>query len=167
MLNKILQWVLIFALQIFVLNHLDFSTYLLPQVFIILLISLPLHVSKINQILIAFGLGLLADLFASTPGFHASACLWLILLRMWILGRIDLKEQQANHLQFNIKNISAGTFFYVTSILVLFYHLYLFSLGSIGAIDGYRLIITTMLSSALALLIIVLIQYITLRKLGE
>ena len=167
MLNKIVQWVLIFALQIFVLNHLDFSTYLLPQVFIILLISLPLHISKINQILIAFGLGLLADFFASTPGFHASACLWLILIRMWILGRLDLKEQQANRLQFDIKNVGAGTFFYVTSVLVLFYHLYIFSLGSIGAINGARLLITSLLSSTLALLIIVLIQYITFRKLGE
>ncbi len=167
MLSKILQWVFILALQVFVLNHLDFSSYLLPQVFIILLISLPLHVSKINQVLIAFGLGLIADFFASTPGFHASACLWLILIRMWILGSLDLKEQQANHLQFNIKNVGAGTFFYVTSVLVLFYHLYIFSLESVGAINGIRLLITSMLSSTFAMLVIVLIQYITFRKLSE
>ena len=167
MLNKIVQWILIIALQVFVLNHLDFSAYILPQVFIILLITLPLHLSKINQILIAFGLGLVADFFVSTPGFHASACLWLILIRMWILGSLDLKEQQANHLQFNIRNVGPSSFLYVTLILVVFYHFYIFTLESIGAINGLRLLMTSVLSSTLAMLIIVLIQYITFRKLGE
>jgi rod shape-determining protein MreD len=161
--NKVFGWILIFGLQVVVFNHLDFSSYVLPQVFIILLISLPLHTSKINQVLIGFGLGLLADLFLSTPGIHASACMTLILIRMWLLSRLDLKEQIANKLSFNAKTVGLPTFFYVTTVLVVIYHLYVFSLESIGAIYWVKMLLTTLISSALSLLIIGLIQYMSFR----
>ena len=94
--NRLLYWILILALQVVIFNHLELSAYIVPQLFIILLITLPVHLSKSVQVIIAFGLGLLADFFVSTPGIHASACLWLIILRMSLLARLDLKD----HLSF-------------------------------------------------------------------
>ncbi len=167
MLNKILQWLLIFALQVVVFNHLDFSSYLVPQVFILILITLPLHLSKINQILIAFGIGLLADMFVSTPGIHASACLSLIVLRMFLFSRLDLKEQQSNRMFFNVKNVGISMFFYSAIILVVFYQLYVFGLESIGAINWVSLLLTTLFSSTLSLLAIGSIQYISYGRQSE
>ncbi len=162
--NRILSWIIIFGLQVVVFNHLDFSSYVLPQVFIVLLITLPVHLSKINQVLIAFALGLLADFFISTPGIHASACMTLVLLRMGLLQRLDLKEQIANKLSFNVRHVGISTFFYITAILVVIYHFYVFSLESIGAVHWVKMLLTTLISSSLSLLIIGLIQFVSLRE---
>lgn len=161
--NRLLQWVIIIGLQVVVLNHLDFSRFLVPQVFIVLLIQLPLHLSRNYQVLIAFALGLLVDLFTSTPGIHASGSLILIMVRMFLLSRMDLKEHAANKLDFSIRTAGLAPYTYVTLALVLIYHFYVFFLESIGAIVWSNLLLTTVLSAMLSLLIIALIQFITLR----
>lgn len=156
-------WIFILALQVFVLNHLDISIYLVPQVFIILLIGLRLDLSKMLQIIIAFGVGLLIDFFTSTPGINASASLWLMILRMAFLNRQDLKEHIANKLPYSLKN-AGSPYFYTVSFLVFFYHFYIFWMGSIGAIKWVKLLSTTVFSSILALMIISILEYISLSR---
>ena len=159
-----LYWIFIVALQVIVLNHLDISAYLIPQVFIVLLISLPLHLSKMNQVIIAFGLGLLVDLFTSTPGVHASACMWMVLIRMSLLGRQDLKEHEANKVRYSLSVAGIVPYVYTISILVLFYHFYVFWLESIGAFNVSRLLSTAGLSTVLALTIIGMLEYVSFSK---
>ncbi|MGB1038976.1 MAG: hypothetical protein ACPGYY_10040, partial [Bacteroidia bacterium] len=143
------------------------SAYLVPQMFIILLLSLPLHLSKMAQILVAFSLGLVVDLFTSTPGIHASACLWFMLLRMNLLGRQDLKEHEANKALYNLRIASMGPYIYTTVILVFFYHFYIFWLESIGATHFIKLLYTAVASSILSLMIIGILEYISLSKARE
>lgn len=67
MINQVTYWVLVIGFQVLVLNHLDISSYIYPQVFVILLLTLPLHLKKTYQLLIGFGLGLVMDLFIYSP----------------------------------------------------------------------------------------------------
>ncbi len=159
--RRIIYWIFILALQVFVLNHLDISIYLVPQVFIILLIGLRLDISRMLQILIAFGVGLLIDFFTSTPGINASASLWLMVLRMAFLDRQDLKEHIANKQPYSLK-VAGTPYLYTVSVLVVFYHLYIFWMESIGAIHWGKLLSTTLISSVLALTIISILEYISL-----
>ncbi len=165
--SRVFYWILILALQFFVFNHLELSSYLMPQLFILLLITLPLHLSKTVQIIIAFSLGLVADFFVATPGIHASACLWLVLIRFGLLTRIDLKEQESNRLAFNAKTAGVTTFMYVSVILVVFYHFYILVLENLGAFNGAHVFFTTLLSSLFTLLLIGFIQYVSFNRLGE
>jgi hypothetical protein len=150
---------LVLALQLLVLNHLELSAYIVPQAFILLLITLPLHISRLNQIFIAAGLGLLVDFFTATPGIHTSACLWLIVVRMGLLNTQDLKQQAANKLPYSIHSVGLANFAYTTAILVFFYHLYLFFIGSIGALHWPTYGLTVMASSMLSLTMIAIIQF--------
>lgn len=167
MLSRILYWISIFALQVLLFNHLDFSAFLVPQIFIILLITLPLHTKRIYQVLIAFGLGMLADFFVATPGIHTSACLWLVMLRMALLNTQDLKEEIANRLDYTAGNVGALPFTYTVVILVFFYHFYIFWIGSIGAINGFNLFITTLVSSIFTLTVISVVQLLSLHTKRE
>ncbi len=162
MLSRVLYYILIFALQVLLFNHLDLSAFLVPQVFIILLITLPLQTKKIYQVLIAFGLGILADFFVSTPGIHTSACLSLVMMRMAILNTQDLKEEIANKLSYTARNVGVLPFSYTVLILVFFYHLYVFWIGSIGAINMYNLLVTTFISSVFSLTVIAIFQFLSL-----
>lgn len=154
-------WIAILFLQFVVFNHLGLSTHLVPQVFIVLLITLPVYIPKIYQVLIAFGLGLLADMFVGTPGIHASACMWLMVIRMFIFRAQDLKEQTANRLSYTVQNVGLTTFSYTAITLVLLYHLYVFWLESIGAINWNSLFLTTIVSSTFSLTIISIVQFLS------
>jgi len=165
--NRLFYWILILALQVFVFNHLEFSSFLMPQLFVLLLITLPVHLSKTLQIIIAFSLGLFADFFVATPGIHASGCLWLILIRLGLLSRVDLKEQEANRLAFNAKTVGNTTFMYIASILVLFYHTYIFILENLGAFNGGQILLTAFLSSTFTMLLIGFVQYVSFNRLSE
>ncbi|MEY2924861.1 MAG: hypothetical protein RLZZ337_1409 [Bacteroidota bacterium] len=165
--NRVLYWIVLIALQVFVFNHLEFSSYIMPQLFILLLITLPVHLSKHVQVLIAFGLGLIADFFVATPGIHASACLSLMVLRMGLLSRLDLKEQEANKLAFNARTVGIPSFMYTTIILVFFYHLYIFIIENLGAFNVLHVFLTTLLSSSFTLLLIGFVQYVSFNRLSE
>jgi rod shape-determining protein MreD len=167
MIRKILYWLMVLFLQLVVFNHLAISSYLIPQVFIILLITLPLHLNKLVQVFIAFGLGLLADMFVGTPGIHASACLWLVMLRMTLLAPQDLKEQISNRESYTVYSAGLSGFIYTTVILVLFYHLYVFWLESIGAINSWNLFITTLVSSLFVFTFIGISQFLSAKSIGE
>jgi hypothetical protein len=121
-------------------------------------------VSKLNQVFLACGLGLIVDFFTATPGIHTSACLWLIVLRMGLLNNQDLKQQEASRLPYTVSTVGLATFTYTTAILVFLYHIYLFFIGSIGAIHLPTYGITVLSSSLLALTIIAIIQFSTNKR---
>ncbi len=167
MIRLIFYWIAILFLQFVVFNHLGFTAYLAPQVFIVLLITLPLHISKPYQVLLGFTLGLIADLFVGTPGIHASACMWLVIIRLLLLGAQDLKEQIANHLPYNVHSVGLSTFAATTASLVFFYHFYVFWLESIGAINGYVILFTTLVSALFTLTVIGVVQLLSDKASGE
>ena len=164
--NKILAAIALFAFQVVVLNHMDFSRFLYPQLFILILISLPPYIKKSWQVVIAFSLGIAADLFASTPGIHASACLILIMFRMFILTRYDMDEIVANKTTINIFTIALDKYVFISLSSVLVYHIYAFALESIGAINPLNYLITVLLSSLVSFSLILLIQYLFYRNLS-
>ena len=155
-----ISYILLFAAQVVVLNHLDFSMYLKPQLFILILISLPPYLNRSLQMIIAFGLGLMLDLFVSTPGLHASACMLLILLRMFLVNRMDVEEILANHDPIRYSNLGSARFLFLSGILVLVYHLYVFGIESIGAVNIVNYFLTVLISSVATYTLILLIQYL-------
>ena len=165
--RKVFFWLFIIALQVVLFNHLDLSAYLIPQVFILLLIKLALHINKMYQVLIAFSLGLLLDMFTSTPGIHASACLWLIIIRIGLLSGQDLKEHEANKAEFSVITAGLAPFVYSTLILVFFYHFYVFWLESIGALNWSLWLTTSVISSISALTVMGILEYLSFTHYNE
>ncbi len=159
--TRAVYWVLILAFQVLVLNHLDFSAFVTPQVFIILLISMPLGWSKMTQVSAAFGLGLLADFFVSAPGIHASACLWLVLLRIGILNTQDIRQQIASKMDYDVKSVGLNSFLYSSVLLVFFYHFYIFWTQNIGSLQWSNYMLTSIISSLIAITLIGILQYLT------
>ncbi|MBR9861145.1 hypothetical protein GYB22_10460 [bacterium] len=158
--KRIIEAILIFFAQVLVLNHLDFSAYIHPQIFIAIILVLPPYLNKSLQIGIAFILGLIMDLFLSTPGIHASCCTTLALARFAFINRFEMEEIIANKTQLSVSNLGLGKFLLITGILVPFYHLMVFGLESIGALHFVTYLLTVLVSSLLALVIILLLQFL-------
>ena len=162
--NRIIGLILIMAFQVVILNHLELTAYLYPQVFILILINLPPFINKSYQVLLAFALGLIADFFTSTPGLHASACMFLALLRIGLLNRYDIEEVKANRSWLNLGTMAMDKYIFLSAVLVLFYHLYAFGLESMGALNSVYYFITVGLSSLVSFVIILLIQYLFIKR---
>ena len=81
---------------------------------------------------------------------------------MTILNTQDLKEEIANRLNYTARNVGVLPFLYTVLILVFFYHLYIFWIGSIGAINTYNLLVTTLTSSVFSLTVIAILQFMSL-----
>ena len=164
MIRLLTYWTLVIGFQVLVLNHLDISSYIYPQVFVVLLLTLPLHLKKTYQFLIGFGLGLIMDLFVYSPGIHMSACLWFVAIRMIILERQDLKEHANNKSAYSIKTTGFSPFYYTTLSLILFYHFYVLWIDGIGNMQVEPMILTGFSSSLLSLTIIGVFQALSLNR---
>lgn len=77
--NVLVAFILLLV-QILILNNIHFLGKGTPMIYIYIILSLPKSMSRIGQLFIAFALGLWVDVFANTPGMHASATLWLAFL---------------------------------------------------------------------------------------
>ena len=162
--NRIIETILIFAAQVLVLNHLDFMSYLYPQLFILILIGLPAYINKSTQVALAFILGLAADLFVATPGIHASACMLIVFLRFGFINRYDMEEIIANRASLNIRTLGLPKYIIMSSILVLVYHVMVFGLESLGAFNGLAFLLTVLVSTTTTMGIILLIQLLFYSK---
>jgi rod shape-determining protein MreD len=79
MINSILRYgliiVLLMLLQILVLNNIQFSGFVNPYVYIMIILLLPSITPAWLVLIISFLTGLTIDLFTGSPGMHASATL--------------------------------------------------------------------------------------------
>lgn len=162
--TKIIAAIVLFAFQVVVLNHLEFSAYLYPQLFILILIMMPASVNKTWQMVIAFGLGLLADLFVGTPGLHASSSLLIALLRIGLLNRYDIEEVVANRSLIHVGTLGLEKFIYLALILTVSYHAISFGLESIGALNSLNYLLTVLLSSVVTFLLILSVQFMFYKR---
>ena len=67
--------VLLILFQILVLNNIQFSGYVNPYVYIMIILVLPSVTPAWLVLIISFLTGLTIDLFSGSPGMHASATL--------------------------------------------------------------------------------------------
>ena len=91
--NLLTEWVLLIAVQVLVLNGIDYLQWGTPFLFILFIINLPTDMNRIPLLVTAFLTGLVVDVFSSTPGIHSTACVLIAYLKRWIckaLGPSDV-----------------------------------------------------------------------------
>ena len=94
---NIIRAVIIFFLQVLVLHAFSYGWiasyfYLNIMLYPLIIILLPMRTPQLAVLFIAFGLGLMTDMFYSSPGVHASASVATAFFRPMVLGRIEPRE---------------------------------------------------------------------------
>lgn len=126
--KTIVENILVIVIQLLILNHLNITDLLVPQIVFIVILSLPVSWSMSYQFLAAFVLGLLLDFFTATPGMQASALLFVPVVRNLLFKLYDLEELFLNKSRFHLSNVKILIYLAITGIVGFVYHLYLFSL---------------------------------------
>ena len=162
--NKWVKYISLFILivlfQGLVVNNIQFSEYINPMVYPVMILLLPFEMRAIPTMLVALVLGLCVDAFSNTFGLHASAALLIGYIRPAVIRYLQPKEGYDSALLPTIQDMGVPWFFLYTTVILLLHHLWFFSI-EILRFDLILLILgKTFLSFLFSLVLIVVFIYI-------
>lgn len=163
MINSILRYgliiVLLILLQILVLNNIQFSGFVNPYVYIMIILLLPSVTQAWLVLIISFLTGLTIDLFTGSLGMHASATLLAGFSRPFVLRLIAPRDGYESGSDLSMSAYGFRWFFIYTTTIVLIHHTTLFFLEVFRFTDFFRTIFRILLSSLFTIGFILLIEY--------
>ncbi|OFY37637.1 MAG: rod shape-determining protein MreD [Bacteroidetes bacterium RIFOXYA12_FULL_35_11] len=121
----ILGFVFFVALQVLILNNLQFSGFINPFVYIIMVMLLPFETPRWLLLVASFFLGLTIDFFSNTPGMHASATVLIGYLRPFVLKSISPRDGYDTGTLPRIKYYGLNWFIKYVIIITLIHHSFL------------------------------------------
>jgi hypothetical protein len=161
MIVKIIQhsvrFVLLIILQVVLLNHIQWSGYVNPYVYVLFILLLPVDTPKGLLLSLAFLDGVLIDMFSDTGGLHAAATVAMAFARPGILSLLSPRDGYDEEV--NLSPQTMGLKWFVTYLLMMtaVHHLVLFYLEvfrfSEFFITFFKSTLNVVISSALMLLL--------------
>jgi rod shape-determining protein MreD len=168
MINSILRFgviiIILILFQVLVLNHIQFSGYVNPYVYIMIVLLLPSLTPSWLVLVTSFLSGLVIDLFCGSPGMHASATLLAGFSRPYVLRLISPSDGYESGSNLSMAVYGVRWFIIYTLLIVLIHHTALFFLEVFRFADFFRTILRILLSSFFTIGFILLIEYYRKRR---
>lgn len=168
MLNDILKYaglfILLFAIQVLLLNNIQFSGFVNPYVYILFILLLPFETSAWLVLVLSFFTGLLMDFATGIPGLHTSATVLAGFLRPYVLNVISPHDGYEQGDLPGIKTYGFRWFITYIMVMVFVHHLALFYIEVFRFEYFFRTLLRVLLSTAFSILFILIIQTVILRR---
>jgi rod shape-determining protein MreD len=163
MINSIIRFGLVFILlvllQVLLFNNIQFSGYVNPYIYIMFILLLPVEIPSWLLLLLSFGLGLIMDLFTSSPGMHSSATVLTAFVRPFILRVISPRDGYEARSEPSMMTYGFRWFLIYTVLIVLIHHTALFYIEVFRFADFFRTMLRVLLSSLFTVTFILLIEF--------
>jgi rod shape-determining protein MreD len=117
--------VLLFS-QILVLNNINLSGFINPYLYILFILWLPFEMKDWVVLFFGFGLGLLMDVFMSTPGIHTSATVFLAFARKYVLFYMQPRDGYDSNTSPSFKTMGISWYVTYAAILISLHHIFYF-----------------------------------------
>jgi rod shape-determining protein MreD len=151
-------WIVILLLvQVFVLDNFHFMGLFIPLIYIYGLLRLPASLSVYANIGAGFLVGLVMDIFSSTPGLHTSATTLMAFMRYPVLRLFVLKEDLVNR-EVSIRWLGTSVFWKYSLFLILIHHTTLFLLDSLSFLNAPLLLLRIVVCSLLTLFFVFVLE---------
>ena len=161
---NIFRFVLFVFLQLFVLNHIQFSGFVNPYLYILFILLLPLEISGLLMLCLSFLLGLIIDIASATIGYHTIATVFLAYFRYHLLRFIAPRDGYEPGMSSTMRTLGVPWFLKYVSILTVAHHLVLFWIESFRFGDLLPATLRALASSIFTLLLIMIYQFLTVRS---
>jgi len=166
--NSILKYtgifVILMLLQLLVFNNIQFSGYVNPYVYVMLIVILPLNMPSWIVLIIAFLTGFTVDAFSGTMGVHTFATVMAGFVRPWIISLNITREATDPVTAPSVQNSGLRWFLLFTIMIVLVHHLSLFYVEVFSFSGFFRTFLRAMLSTAFTTFFIVIFDLIGSRR---
>lgn len=137
-LRNISRFLLLILLQVFVLDRIYLGGYISTFLFVLAILMLPTRMGKVPMLLLAFGTGLLVDLFSNMVGMHTFACTLVAFCRILfadkILTRGDADVDLPCFVTVGFQQFAAYLFILLFIYNFVYFFLAVFSLKDFGQI---------------------------------
>ena len=159
----IIWLIVIFFLQVGVLNNINFAGYINPYLYIVFLFLFPLNKNLIPFLTFAFFYGLGIDYFSDTGGIHAFALVFVGYFRLFLI-KLFFKKTEVDYLLFSLQRQSFGLVFNYVVTLTLIHHFILLSLDNFSFQNLGSVFLNTIYSSIFTLILYFLGSFIFRKK---
>jgi rod shape-determining protein MreD len=163
MINTVIKYFIIFVilvlLQVLLFNNIQFTGYVNPYIYLMLILLLPVEIPAWLLLLISFLTGLTIDFFSSTPGLHTAATVLAGFVRPYILRLISPRDGYEGGAVPSMEIYGIRWFLIYTVIIVSVHHITLFYLEVFRFADFFRTLLRVILSSVFTVTFIMLAEY--------
>ena len=159
-LKIIFRFIVLIAVQVLVLNHVEISGYINPFLYVLFILMLPVRIPRLLLLITAFATGLCVDLFTNTAGMHAAACVMMAFLRPGWLKIIAPRDGYDVEAVPSVKRFGFQWFIIYSSVMVLVHHVALFYIEVFRFSEFFTTLTRALLSTAVTLLLIIITQYL-------
>lgn len=163
-LRQILAFLVYVGMQVFFVRNLVLFGHSFCFVYIGFLLMLPLEIGTVPLLLIAFGTGLVTDIFYDTLGIHAAACVLLAFLRPYVIKLLTPRGGYDQNESPGISDQNQQWYVSYAAILILCHHLLLFLLQSFNSNLMFPAILKAFLSTFFTFAVLYLLQYMFYKK---
>ena len=163
MINSIIRYTVIFVillfLQVLLFNNIQFSGYINPYVYIMLILLLPVEIPSWLLLIICFFSGLTVDFFNGTPGIHTSATVFSGFIRPYVLRLISPRDGYEAGAIPAMAVYGLRWFMFYSGVIVFAHHLVLFYMEVFRFTDFFGTLLRVILSSIFSTIFIILAEY--------
>lgn len=158
-LTLLLTAIILLLIQVLLLNNIQFSGFLNPYIYVMIIILLPLEMAQWKVLLISFAVGLIMDSSAGTPGMHTSATVLIGFLRPYLLSYISPGDgyQQGEWPSMAIYGVRWFATYALWMLLI--HHLAFFYIEVFKIQDFFRTLFRVLISTAFSFIFVVVAEY--------
>jgi len=154
------RFIILIAIQVAVLNHIQFSGYVNPFLYISFIMILPVRLPKGLLLVIAFVTGLVMDVFTDTLGMHAAACVMMAYVRPGLLKLMAPRDGYETESYPSVRELGFTWFLIYAAALTFVHHFVLFYIEVFRFSEFFSTFLRVILSSLATLLLIMVSQYL-------
>ncbi|MDE5788430.1 MAG: rod shape-determining protein MreD [Bacteroidaceae bacterium] len=156
-LKRLLQMAGLVALQVLVCNHIHFLGYATPMLYVLFVVWLPLNASRVGNLLWAFVLGLLIDIFSNTPG-EAAASLTLTAFVQWPLLQLMAPKESTEDMVPSYQTMGRWNHVRYILLLTLVHHAAFYLLESFSFFHAREVLVAFGASVWLSFLLMLVLE---------
>lgn len=121
-----LRFGLLALLQVLVLNNLGLGWGIYPMLYPLFIFLLPLEMTTVPLMFLAFALGLSIDTLSNTYGLHASSAVVFAFFRPLVFKLFAPRDGYENIVESNMFEMGTRWFLYTFGLLLLIHHTWFF-----------------------------------------
>jgi len=154
----LLLFVVLIALQVFVLNNINLGGYINPYIYILFILLLPFSIPGWLLLVIGFITGFAVDYSMNTLGLHTSATLVLSFVRPFVLSWMSYRDDLNRFDSPGIGNSGVEWFVRYVLIMVFIHHFTLFIFETFSFYHFHMTLLRILLSSLVTSFFIVILE---------
>lgn len=158
------RFLVLVAVQVLILNNLQLNGVFNPYIYPLFILLLPINTPNWLLLLLGFGTGITIDLFSNTMGMHAAATTLLAFMRPQVLKLIRPSGDYQPEDKPTLGYMGFRWFITYISLLIIVHHLCFFFLETLGFPQIIFILTKIIVSTLLSISLIVVSEYLFIRK---